>query len=369
VDLVHTCRAWGGLLSVTEIGVPQNSTEFFGAVQLRNQPPLSNHLVCATRDIFEVHRQVRRVLCGHNARSLTNHRPKRIAVLHHAPLSATSAIYLKYGIETKVQVEELGFFLLEVPLSGACETVYGRDHANTQPGTLVMAGPNRTFSSHWNDHCSKLLIKIDSLAMEKQLGVILGSSPDKALEFDLEHPIGTGPAASLWRNLRLLIGELEDPASLLNTVPGAGRETEERLLWTLLHVLPNNYSAELAVEHPARSKTFLQRVEEYISAHCTESLTLADLAKVAGVSGRTLLAGFRHHRGISPMRLLKTSRLDRARAGLLAADPGSVSVTTVALECGFQHLGRFSVEYKRRFGESPSATLQHRSTASRRGSC
>jgi len=338
-------------------------------VQLRNEPPLSNHLVCATRDVVEMHRQVKRVLCGHNARTLKKHQPERIAVLHHAPLSATSAVYLNYGIETKVQVEELGFFLLEVPLSGACETVYGRDHEYTKPGTLIMAGPNRTFSSHWNDHCSKLLIKIDSLALEKQLGVILGSSPGKTLEFDLEHPISPGPAASLWRNLRLLIGELEDPASLLNTVPGAGRETEERLLWTLLHVLPNNYSAELALEHPVRSKNFLERVEEYIAAHCAEPLTLADLAEVAGVSGRTLLAGFRRHRGISPMWLLKTSRLDRARSELLTADPDSVSVTAVALEWGFQHLGRFSVEYKRRFGESPSATLQHRPATNRLGSC
>jgi len=353
---------------MTDIGTPQNFTEFFGTVQSRNQPPLSNHLVCATRDLAEVHRQVKRVLCGHNARSLTNHRPESIAVLHHAPLSATSAVYLNYGIETKVQVEELGFFLLEVPLSGACETVYGHDRAHTRPGTMVMAGPNRTFSSHWNDRCSKLLIKIDSLALEKQLGVILGSSPSKALEFDLEHPISTGPAASLWRNLRLLIGELEDPASLLNTVPDAGRETEERLLWTLLHVLPNNYSAALAVEHPARSKTFLERVEKYIVKHCAEPLTLADLAEVAGVSGRTLLAGFRRHRGISPMRLLKTSRLDRARSELLIADPDGISVTAVALKWGFQHLGRFSVEYKRRFGESPSATLQHRSTTNHLGS-
>ena len=115
----------GGLRPVTDIGAPQNFTEFFGAVQSRNQPPLSNHLVCATRDLAEVHRQVRRVLCGHNARSLTNRRPECIAALHHAPLSATSAIYLNYGTETKVQVEELGFFLLEVPLSGACETVDG----------------------------------------------------------------------------------------------------------------------------------------------------------------------------------------------------------------------------------------------------
>ncbi|MGI9344106.1 MAG: AraC family transcriptional regulator [Gammaproteobacteria bacterium] len=353
---------------MTEVDAPHSFVAYQRNALSRGRLPLSNHQVLSTCDIDEMHSEVGRVLCGHNAKSLASKRPAADATLHHAPLSATAAIYLNYGVETKVRVEELGFYLLEVQLSGSCETEYGRDRVNTKPGCIVMAGPNRSFSSHWDTRCSKLLIRIDSLALEKQLGVIMGHSPDRALEFELEHPIGTGPAASLWRNLRLLIGELEDPASLLNTVPGAGREAEQHLLWTLLHVLPSNYSAELSIESPQPSKGYLERVEEYIDEHCAHSLTLADLAEVAGVSGRTLLEGFRRHRGISPMRMLKTARLDRARGELLRADPDSDSVTRVALRWGFQHLGRFSIEYKRRFGESPSSTLQRRSGANQRAS-
>lgn len=354
---------------MTGNGAPQSFVAYKRHALSRGRLPLSNHQVLSTCDIDEMHSEVSRVLCGHNAKSLTHARPTVDATLHHAPLSTTAAIYLNYGVETKVRVEELGFYLLEVQLSGSCETFYGRDGATTKSGCIVMAGPNRRFSSHWDDRCSKLLIKIDSLELEKQLGVIMGTSPDRALEFELEHPIGVGPSASLWRNLRLLIGELEDPASLLNTVPGAGREAEQRLLWTLLHVLPSNYSTELSAEHPQPSKSYLERVEEYIDANCEKSLVLADLAEVAGVSGRTLLEGFRRHRGISPMRLLKTARLDRARGELLRADPDGDSVTRVALKSGFQHLGRFSIEYKRRFGESPSTTLQRRRGSSNGNPC
>jgi AraC-like DNA-binding protein len=35
-------------------------------------------------------------------------------------------------------------------------------------------------------------------------------------------------------------------------------------------------------------------------------------------------------------------------------------VTDAALESGLVHLGRFSVTYASRFGESPSATLRRR---------
>jgi len=35
-------------------------------------------------------------------------------------------------------------------------------------------------------------------------------------------------------------------------------------------------------------------------------------------------------------------------------------VTQIALAHGFTHMGRFSVEYQRQFGESPSVTLRRR---------
>ena len=57
------------------------------------------------------------------------------------------------------------------------------------------------------------------------------------------------------------------------------------------------------------------------------------------------------------MMLLRRVRLARARADLEA--PGrNTSVTNVAYDCGFSHLGRFAQEYARRFGESPSETLR-----------
>jgi transcriptional regulator GlxA family with amidase domain len=58
------------------------------------------------------------------------------------------------------------------------------------------------------------------------------------------------------------------------------------------------------------------------------------------------------------MQHLKTTRLDMVNRMLRAADP-SDSVTRIALDAGFRQLGRFAVEYRRRFGECPSATLKN----------
>lgn len=77
------------------------------------------------------------------------------------------------------------------------------------------------------------------------------------------------------------------------------------------------------------------------------------------MSLRGLYAGFREHRGISPMAYLRAVRLERVRHDLLN-DPAIDSVTAAALRWGFGHLGRFSVEYRKSFGEPPGQTLRRR---------
>jgi AraC-like DNA-binding protein len=47
-----------------------------------------------------------------------------------------------------------------------------------------------------------------------------------------------------------------------------------------------------------------------------------------------------------------------ARRALLRADASAATVTMVATDHGFWELGRFSVEYRGLFGESPSASLR-----------
>jgi len=88
-------------------------------------------------------------------------------------------------------------------------------------------------------------------------------------------------------------------------------------------------------------------------------VTLADLVAAAGVAGRTLLQHFRDAKGVSPIRYLRNARFAKVREALARAQPGD-SVTAIAMSWGFTHMGRFAVEYRKRFGESPSETLRQR---------
>ena len=55
---------------------------------------------------------------------------------------------------------------------------------------------------------------------------------------------------------------------------------------------------------------------------------------------------------------LRSVRLDRAHADLVAADPAVDTVAAIALRWGFGHAGRFAKDYRARFRRSPSDTLR-----------
>ena len=67
----------------------------------------------------------------------------------------------------------------------------------------------------------------------------------------------------------------------------------------------------------------------------------------------------RSHRRVVALRYLRCARLKKVREALLRAEPGQ-GVADVAMHWGFEHMGRFAVEYRRRFGEHPLETLRPR---------
>ena len=83
----------------------------------------------------------------------------------------------------------------------------------------------------------------------------------------------------------------------------------------------------------------------------------AALAAVAGVSPRTLQRQFKVFLGKTPGAALQDIRFERARRELLQG-LSSTKVAGIALHSGFTHLGRFSTDYRRRYGETPSQTLK-----------
>ncbi len=103
--------------------------------------------------------------------------------------------------------------------------------------------------------------------------------------------------------------------------------------------------------------TIARRAETFIENEYQNTIHLNDLCVHTGVGLRTLQRCFASYFQISPLEYIKTRRLNEVRRALVNADHSDCTVTSVAMKNGISHLGRFSVEYRAHFGESPSKTL------------
>jgi AraC-like DNA-binding protein len=109
------------------------------------------------------------------------------------------------------------------------------------------------------------------------------------------------------------------------------------------------------VELSPSSRQAVERVDAWIRAHVAQPISLDQLRAVAGVSARTLQEACLARWGQTPIELVASRRLENARSVLSSGR--AAAVTAAAVDSGFSHLGRFSVAYKRAYGESPSDTL------------
>jgi len=138
---------------------------------------------------------------------------------------------------------------------------------------------------------------------------------------------------------------------------------QEELLETLLATLrvADDFESTRSDRTRQAQSLIVKTAEDYALSQTGDRLYVTDLCKVAAVSERTLEYAFKETMGLTPVTYLTRLRLHRVRQALLAAAPGSTTVSIVALDWGFWHFGEFSRAYKECFGELPSDTLRRKS--------
>jgi len=99
------------------------------------------------------------------------------------------------------------------------------------------------------------------------------------------------------------------------------------------------------------TKWRLKRVLTYIDEHVSESITLATLAQVAGLSRMYFAAQFRAATGCRPHECILRKRVELAQQLLVETSEPLVSI---ALAVGFQSQAHFSTVFKRFAGLSPN---------------
>ncbi len=317
--------------------------------------PLARFARLMSHDLDEVRQQGGRVFCDHELR-IVGPRQSLDTQLYYRPLRHLGLGRLSYGATVDIDPGALQhFYLMQWPLRGGevIHTSHGDVHSSPSVGTLI--NPTDRFHMRHQADAEKLFVRIEQRALAQLAERLNPGAKPAPLEFAPALPFADAALTSLRGLLSWLFYEASD-GSLLDS-PLLVAQIEETFLLSMLQALPHN-RPELRRTQPAVAPGFVIRAEEYMAAQAHEPLTVADVAAKVGVSLRSLYAGFRRHRGRTPMEHLRTLRLDRARAELNLPRDEATSVTTVALRWGFGHLGQFAADYKARFGELPSSTLR-----------
>ena len=293
------------------------------------------------------------------------------ATLYRRDLRHLSLMALRYGAEVEVRPDPFpNFALVQMPLRGTVEIECDGISLKAESGEVAILNPRKELRLLWQPHCEQLILKVP-------LSLLRGESCSHCtldrhqhdecatkLEPAFKLPAHVyGPWRNLVQQLMLLL-----PSHESESEPQAWIEHLEKTVALFLssHQPSLSKAREAALGKTEQTQTdgsepLLDRVNElesYIRAKLFAPISLADLAQAAGVSPRTLHQLCHRHRGVAPMELLRNLRLDAARQRLLSER--GTSVTDVALEFGFGHLGRFSAYYRNRFGELPRQTRTDR---------
>ncbi|CAN5917708.1 AraC family transcriptional regulator [soil metagenome] len=311
------------------------------------------------------------------------------SAFYRAGLGPMALCILRYGCEVDIEPDSLDdFVLVQMPLRGRAEVRMGNEAVQIHAGQGAVISAHRPVKVKWHAGCEQLMLKIERKHLNKVAREAFGAhgGPDRFdgsfdsgfndSNIEFETPFRLDDAIGMqWGRLVTGLVGLLPTQDRGGTGTGTGTSASSSSgrydpQW-LLHY-EDNLIRYLLCHHPNSARRRhdgvrrptdridstdllpLRRAEEFMQSRLSETQSLDDIARAAGVSRRTLSLMFRRHREASPMQALRNLRLDAAHAQL--ARRSADSVTDVALGCGFSHLSRFSASYRERFGKLPNET-------------
>jgi AraC-like DNA-binding protein len=245
-------------------------------------------------------------------------------------------------------------YVLTLAAGGGARGEHGGERFSLVPGrTGVLYSPGRGMRVDIGPEYRARAVSIGRAALDAHLVALTGEASRGCVQFGAELDLAVGAGAVIEGICALLADEIGRPGAS----PLVISALREAFMTSLLTGLKHSASALFEARPSRIAPRHVRRAEEFMEANAERPIALADIAAASGVSARSLQVGFKEYRGITPMEFLRRRRFDLVRQRLLNADAGQTVAHLVAgLSLGGAG-GRFSVEYRKRFGESPSETL------------
>lgn len=218
-------------------------------------------------------------------------------------------------------------------------------------GSIILICPNQLHSIESDEGTA---LSYDSILFPLTL---LSGGEDDFCDRDYFRPLSEGKIAipvlltdeTPWYHT--FITAMEDTASLKRYYAAGYPLAIKSRLFQLFYILIFNEGEPRPRTRPRKSTEKARMILEYLTAHCTEHLTVEMMAEVSGLSESHFMKFFKSTAGLPFIEYLNEYRLNMA--GLLL-ETTQEPVIDVALRCGYENVSYFNRLFKRHFGITPS---------------
>lgn len=152
-----------------------------------------------------------------------------------------------------------------------------------------------------------------------------------------------------------MVGELDQHAAALS--PAGSEFWMRALVETFVGAIAGGIPTD-GNHGPVTSALIVRKVDEFLREHRSGPVHISELCQEFQISRRTLHRAFDETLGIGPITYLRRRRLNDVRRALVRGDAGSRSIAEIAINFGFDEVGRFAGYYRQLFGELPSQTVR-----------
>jgi AraC-like DNA-binding protein len=315
--------------------------------------PLSSFGVMRTRDV-EAARGTLRDTYGATHFDLRGRSSRFQAQANFVKLDNLALSYCHYNEQVHLSFPGASFVRQQICIGGSGRTAFGNhriDVDKTNWSAVIPAGADMRFE--YLPTFRQVVVWIEMAVLEKALTSILGTTRYE-MSFNSQCDVRSPALQSLRRSVAFIMSELEicgDQSS-----PVALAEMQDMAVARFLYSHQPDLIQSVGNRLQSPSGKQMRLLEDYLIAHWNEPITVDRLAQVANVGARSIFRYFKTTRGCSPLEFVKILRLEHARTALQS--PRQVTtVSAEALRCGFNNMGHFAKDYRKRFGELPSQTL------------
>lgn len=228
-------------------------------------------------------------------------------------------------------------------------------NAQRVPPHAIMCGKGDEVDLSTPPHFTLIAVVVD----RSLLNPLWERMYQKPLAHWLEKQLVLQTTAMKVQNLRDLQLTVLDQASAMayrQHDPQALRQLRDDILMEWLEALPEQVDTS-DLPNLERRKKLVNRACELMMGHADEPMSILEVCSHVGASRRKLNYCFQDVLGTTPIKYLRTLRLNSVRRSLRQACPGT-TVQDLASHWGFWHLSQFAQDYKKLFGELPSTTIK-----------